>query len=118
MRTVAERGKYFYHYSDYMLTWFLRSFCCCFFKNSPWFERKIEKLERHEQASEKLAEEIDIVKLLQNQRLGLFMAKLILKKHQRALITNFRSYQLNDLRSGQDKSRRSKSLSEAIQETI
>ena len=81
MRTVAERGKYFYHYYEYLLTWSLRSFCCCCFKNSAWFDRKTKKLERHEAASEKLADEIDIVKLLHLQRLGLFIAKLVLRKH-------------------------------------
>ena len=50
------------------------------------------KLERHEAASERLANEIDIVKLLYVQRIGQFIAKLILKKHQRALVTNFKKY--------------------------
>jgi len=30
MRTVAERGKYFYNYSEYLTTSLLGCFCCCF----------------------------------------------------------------------------------------
>ena len=91
MRTVAERGKYFYNYSEYLLSLFLRSVCCCC-RHGPWLKRRIKKLERHEAASERLTQEIDIVKLLSLQRIGNFMAKLVLKKHQRALVTNFSKY--------------------------
>mmetsp|Transcript_1272 Transcript_1272/g.1708 ORF Transcript_1272/g.1708 Transcript_1272/m.1708 type:complete len:223 (-) Transcript_1272:408-1076(-) len=97
MATVAERGKYFYDYSEYLLSIFLRTLCCCC-KGSPWMERRVKKLERHEAASERLANEIDIVKLLYMQRISSFVSKLVLKKHQRALVTNFKSYQLEDLR--------------------
>ena len=97
MRTVAERGRYWYTYSEYFLTWFLNSLCCCFCRRSSWFQRRIERLERHEAASEKLADEIDIVNLLHALRLGQFTAKLNLKKHQRALITSFKKYQIDDL---------------------
>ena len=41
-----------------------------------------------------MASEIDIVKLLYLQRVSSFIAKLILKKHQRALVTSFKKYQL------------------------
>lgn len=55
-------------------------------------------MERHEAASEKLADEIDIVKLLYVHRVGQFLAKLILNKHQRVLVTSFKKYQIDDLR--------------------
>ena len=98
MRTVAERGRYWYTYSEYFLTWFLKSFCCCCFcRRSSWFQRRTERLERHEAASEKLADEIDIVNLLHALRLGQFTAKLNLNKHQRALVTSFKKYQIDDL---------------------
>ena len=97
MRTVAERGRYWYTYSEYFLTWFLNSLCCCFCRRSSWFQKRIERLERHEAASEKLADEIDIVKLLHTLRVGQFTAKLNLKKHQRALVTSFKKYQIEDL---------------------
>ena len=97
MRTVAERGRYWYTYSEYLFTWFLNSFCCCFCRRSSWFQKRIERLERHEAASEKLADEIDIVKLLHTLRVGQFTAKLNLNKHQRALVTSFKKYQIEDL---------------------
>ena len=31
MRTIAERGKYWYNYSEYVCVWFLSKFCCCLF---------------------------------------------------------------------------------------
>lgn len=37
------------------------------------------------------------MKLLYVQRVGQFIAKLILNKHQRALVTNFDKYALDDL---------------------
>ena len=37
------------------------------------------------------------MKLLYVQRIGQFIAKLILKKHQRALVTIFKKYQVDDL---------------------
>ena len=97
MRTVAERGRYWYTYSEYLLIWFLNSFCCCFCRWSSCFQRRIKRLERHEAASEKLANEIDIVNFLHAQRIGQFIAKLNLKKHQRALVTSFKKYQIDNL---------------------
>ena len=97
MRSIAERGKYWYSFWEYEFIWIMSKFCCCFFKNAKWYKDRLKKLERHEEASQKLADEIDIVKLLYVQRVGQFIAKLILKKHQRALVTSFRKYQIDDL---------------------
>ena len=98
MRKVASRGKYFYYYSEYLLMCFLRTFCCCLCSESrPCYRRRMDRLKRHEEACEKLDGEIDIVKLLYVQRVGSFIAKLILKKHQRALVTTFKKYQLANL---------------------
>ena len=107
MQVVAERGKYFYGYTDYLVSSLLRTFCgCCCSKNSDsWYSRRVQKLERHEVASERLANEIDIVKLLYLQRVGAFMAKLILKKHQRALVSNFKKYQLESFAHADPKSK-------------
>ena len=82
MFTVAERGKYFYNYSEYLLSLIFRFFCrCACSRSRTWYKRRISKLERHEIASERLANEIDIVKLLYLQRISSFLAKLMLKKH-------------------------------------
>ena len=81
MRTVAERGKYHYRYDEYLLFSFLKSFCCCFIGKNGCCDRRMRRLHRHESASEKLAEELDIVKLVYVQRIGQFLAKLMLNKH-------------------------------------
>ena len=92
MKTVAERGKYFYNYSEYLLACFIKTFCSCCCRSTNCYKRRQKRLERHQEASERLNNEIDIIKLLYVQRLGQFMAKLLLKRHQRALITTFKSY--------------------------
>lgn len=74
MRTVSERGKYFYNYSEYVFAKWLSCWCCCL--NLKWMERRVKKLERHEAASKKLAKEVDICKLVQNQRMTQFLSKL------------------------------------------
>ena len=81
MKTVAERGRYWYGYSEYLCTSFLSSCCCCLCKKSPWYNRRLDRLKRHQEAAHKLVDEIDIVKLLYVQRIGQFIAKLTLNKH-------------------------------------
>ena len=81
MRNVAERGKYFYSYSESRFTKLLNTFCSCCLKNKAWFKRRIERLERHEEASEKLAAEVDVVKFIYILRTGKFISKLMLNKH-------------------------------------
>ena len=46
---------------------------------------------------ERLNEEIDVLKYVSTQRLSNFIAKLILRKHQRALVQSFQKYQLDDM---------------------
>ena len=100
MQTVALRGKYFYNYSDYLASCLIPYlFCCCIRDQGKGgcLQLRLKKLQRHKAASERLAKEIDICKLLYVQRVAQFIAKLILKKHQRALVSNFKSYQLENL---------------------
>ena len=95
--SVAERGSYWYHYSEYMLLSLMKLCCNCCCKNRPSFKRRLKHFKRHEKAKEKLADEIDITKLLYVQRIGQFISKLLLKKHERALITTFKKYQIEAL---------------------
>ena len=116
MTIVAERGKYFYNYSEYLLSLILRFFCCCCASNKDGcLKRRMAKLERHEAASERLANEIDIVKLLYLQRISTFLSKLMLKKHQRALVTNFKSFQLSNLKAKKNSVQDEERLIPAIQ---
>ena len=102
LNTVSERGKYWYDYSEYLAIAFCKSFCCCFVSRRDWFKRRLKKLERHEEASERLNSEIDIVKFVYTLRIVHLIAKLTLKKHQRALISSFKAYQIDDLNQVQD----------------
>lgn len=95
--TVAERGKYWYNYTDYLSVICLSSFCCCLVSKREWFQRRIKRLKRHQDASERLSKEIDIVKILYSHRISQLVAKLTLKKHQRALVSSFKQYQLDDM---------------------
>ena len=105
MLTVAERGKYHYRYAEYLCTRLYRKLCCCCKTEAGRCESRIKRLQRHEQASEKLAEELDVVKFLYVHRIGQFIAKLMLNKHQRALVTSFKKYQIDDLGDKQVSSR-------------
>lgn len=69
MQNVSERGKYWYTYSEYLATSLLKACCSCC-SNSAWYKKRAKRLERHLEASEKLANEIDICKLLYVQRVG------------------------------------------------
>ena len=103
MQTVAERGKYWYDYSEYLCAQILVSWCCSCFKKCDCVKRRAKRLKRHERAYEKLTDEIDIVKLLYVQRIGQFIAKLILRKHQRALITSFKNFKIDNLQEADAK---------------
>ena len=51
MKIVAERGKYFYSYTEYLISSLARTFCsCCCSKGKQdgCFSRRMRKLERHE----------------------------------------------------------------------
>ena len=61
MKKVAEHGKYFYNYSEYLLAGFMQSCCSCCCRSSAWYERRTKKLQRHLDASDRLNKEIDIV---------------------------------------------------------
>ena len=47
MKTVTERGRYWYGYSEYLCTSFLSWCCCCLCKKSPWYNRRLDRLKRH-----------------------------------------------------------------------
>ena len=83
VNSIAGSTKYFYHYSEYMFARVARFlFCCACTHNFRWYN----KLKRHEAARDRLRSEIDIIKLLHSQRVSAFMAEVVLKKHQRALV--------------------------------
>ena len=119
MQTVAQRGKYWYTYSEYLWASLLSSWCCCMFKNRKCSKRLIRRLQRHSEAYDKLVEEVDIVKLLYVQRIGQFMAKLLLKKHQRALVTNFSKFKVSQLdKDGNKTTQESKNVTDTGEELL
>ena len=61
LQTVAERGKYHYNYSEFFITSLLNSFCCCFVSRSKWFKKRMKRVKRHEDACDRLVNEVDIV---------------------------------------------------------
>ena len=96
--TVVERGKFFYRFSEYYCTWMLQCCFCCFVKKeSLWWKNRDFRYKRYEKAVERLNEEIDVLKHVSTQRTSEFISKLILRKHQRALVQSFQKYQLDDM---------------------
>ena len=92
LQTVAERGKYHYNYSEFFFTTLLNSYCCCFVSRSKWFKKRMKRVKRHEDACERLVNEVDIVQVLYSHRISQLLARLTLKKHQRALVSSFKQY--------------------------
>ena len=93
LQTVATRGKYWYNYSEFLLANFIRRFCCCC-KNMECYGRKINRLQRHIDASKHLENELDIINIIKTHRLSNFLAKMQLHKQQRKLINSFRKYEV------------------------
>jgi hypothetical protein len=48
-----------------------------------------ERGRRHDRAMEMFDEEFDVIKIIHTLRLTEFMSSMNLKRHQRALLTNF-----------------------------
>jgi len=85
---------------------YLRWLCGCCCKDLDWYKRKVAKLERHEKAVEVLTEELDIVKQIKGDRVTDFLAKMSLKRYQRALVANFHRFQIasmSDVETSQEK---------------
>ena len=59
----------------------------------------MKRLERHQKASKLVIRELDVVDLIYVKRLCQFLAKVVLKKHQRALVSSFKRYRIDDLSS-------------------
>ena len=66
-QTVSARGKFYYSFSDYYFTWFIQSCCCCCIRRDSLTNKKrVFRYERYEKAVERMNEEIDILKHIQN----------------------------------------------------
>ena len=72
LNAITGRGYYFYNYSAYICARIFRCLCCCC--NSPHKYRWSAKLKQYEDASEQLANELDVIKLLKWQRISAFNA--------------------------------------------
>lgn len=104
---MIERGKFFYRFVDYQATWCLRGLfclciqkhggCCSKCKNSRWWKKRNFKYDQYENTLKKLNSEIDILKHVSGQRVSQFLSKIVLKRHQRALVQSFEQYQLDDM---------------------
>ena len=79
--TVLSRGKFYYNFSEYTLTWLLQACCCCCInKESLAWRKRQHRYQNYVKAVEKLNDEVDILKHLANQRVSSFLAKLTLRK--------------------------------------
>ena len=97
MKTVSQEGHYFVNFSEYMGSRVLRALCNCCCKSKQCYKERMQRLKRHKIAQERLISEVDLVSVMQMKRTAEFMAKLSLKRYQRALVSRFRKYQLDYL---------------------
>ena len=63
---MIEKGKFYYAYHSYIVTWVLKKFCCgyCCKRALCWRQRQFE-YDRYEKAVDGLTEDIDILKYIQ-----------------------------------------------------
>mgnify|MGYP001626959927 CR=1 FL=1 len=102
-KTVEETKAYHMTFFEFYLASKIRSIlsCCC--KDKDWYQARIKKLERHEKASDSVTSELDIVKQIDGHRMAKFLAKMSLKSYQRALISAFRRYRIEDFEQSDSK---------------
>jgi len=105
VRTVAERGKYWYDFHEFfvmkLIQYFMCCCCCCCcsrLTNSACYKRRLQRFERHKEAVYKLDSELGVLQIVQTLRQTKFLAKLLLRKHHRVLINSFRQYQLTNFK--------------------
>ena len=106
VRTAAEPSKYTFNFREYILSNVIKLLvcktCCCCLTRTQCYIKRIKRLQRHKEATERLTEEMDIQTAFKIMRLANFMAKLNLKKHQRALVPSFSKYRLENLERKKD----------------
>ena len=86
IKSIVTQGKHIYNYHEYIFSLCLKACCFCCCKKAKWAQKSVDRLERHEAAREKMVAEVDIMQLINAQRLTKFMAKLFLRQHLRAMI--------------------------------
>ena len=116
---MAEKGKFYYRYSEYITTWLLSLCCCCMFdRESTWWRKRKFEYDRYEKAVDKLNKQIDIVKFVEKQRLSEFMARLFLKPYQRALVQSFQEYQIDNMPAFEEQAKRIEAAQERLDNFI
>ena len=96
-RSVTESSPYSYGYPEYFLFSLLSLTCGRCLRTQECFKRRLNRINRYEDASERLENELDIVKLVKSMRILDFIARVVLKKHHRALVPHFKKHLIANL---------------------
>ena len=97
--TLEASSTFVFRYKQYMCYRFLRSIYCkrCT-RCRGCFEHRIRKLELYEAACSRLGKrDLDVLHLLQELQVSRFIARLLLKQHQRELVPLFKSYRMQGM---------------------
>jgi len=91
-RTVVKQSTYSYSYFEYWLTKYVKLLLgpCCRGKRA--FDRRVDRFTRHKEASDRLSGEMDIARVVKSLRVVEFLARVVLNKHQRALIPKLKKH--------------------------
>ena len=81
--SVATSGLYTYHYSDYLCARLIKLCCSC---RSGKLTKRLARLDRHRVARGRIADEMDLVRLIKLHRTNSFVSELVLREHQRSLV--------------------------------
>ena len=78
--SLDSRLDFTYSFWDYNIAKLLQSCCCCF-KKFQCFQKHKKRLQRFEEAEEKLNKETDFFRFIKLLRVTHFMAKIKLRKY-------------------------------------
>ena len=91
---VSHQARFMYNYVEFRFISIFNKFCYCCCKRLKCFQERKLRLERYQEASDKLNNEMDIAELIRSIRASDFVSQVYLKKHQLGLIPNFKEYQI------------------------
>mmetsp|Transcript_46455 Transcript_46455/g.61545 ORF Transcript_46455/g.61545 Transcript_46455/m.61545 type:complete len:145 (+) Transcript_46455:622-1056(+) len=78
---LQDRESYSLGYWEYLMTRMGSSFCCCFKRCYPNYDRKLRSLRKLEKAREMLTAEKDVESLIMLRRVTHLLIKVMLKPH-------------------------------------
>jgi hypothetical protein len=91
---VLNRVSAFFPYMEHLRDKWLSILCCCF-KCTDWYKHRKRKYAGHQEAFNRLGQEIDILNLIKTNRQTKLLTSVMLRSHQRQLVQYFKNYHID-----------------------